>query len=111
MAEALRGLLADTCQPADLRRLMESGAPRDWCRWEKIVELGLRNNEYAVVKNGLKPGTRVVLYPGDSLEDGRRIELSTATSQAEQNDVECREQDCGGRDGRGVEGERLSENK
>jgi alkylation response protein AidB-like acyl-CoA dehydrogenase len=41
MAETVRGLLADLCQPADLRRLMQSGAARDEKRWGAIVELGL----------------------------------------------------------------------
>ena len=41
-AEAIRNLLADHCQPADLRRLMQSGEPRDAKRWAHIVELGLQ---------------------------------------------------------------------
>lgn len=40
-AEVVRALLADTCQPADLRRLMASGACRDKDRWAKITEMGL----------------------------------------------------------------------
>lgn len=40
-AEVVRTLLADTCQPADLRRLMASGAGRDEDRWAKITEMGL----------------------------------------------------------------------
>ncbi|MGN7868931.1 acyl-CoA dehydrogenase family protein [Paracoccus sp. 22332] len=42
MAGVLRDLLADHCQPADLRRLMETGAPRDEARWARIVDLGLQ---------------------------------------------------------------------
>lgn len=40
-AGVVRDLLADLCQPADLRRLMESGDARDANRWEKISEMGL----------------------------------------------------------------------
>ncbi len=42
MAEAVRNLLDDHCQPADLRRLMASGEARDENRWSRIVELGLQ---------------------------------------------------------------------
>ncbi|MBO6902143.1 MAG: acyl-CoA/acyl-ACP dehydrogenase [Rhizobiaceae bacterium] len=42
MADAVRSLLGDHCQPADLRRLMENGEPRDQARWQQIVELGLQ---------------------------------------------------------------------
>ncbi len=41
MADVVRGLLADHCQPADLRRLMASNEARDSARWAHIVELGL----------------------------------------------------------------------
>jgi alkylation response protein AidB-like acyl-CoA dehydrogenase len=40
-ASVVRDLLADLCQPADLRRLMEAGEARDATRWEKIGEIGL----------------------------------------------------------------------
>jgi alkylation response protein AidB-like acyl-CoA dehydrogenase len=40
-AGVVRELLADLCQPADLRRLMASGEARDANRWAKIVEMGL----------------------------------------------------------------------
>jgi len=40
-AGVVRDLLADLCQPADLRRLMGSGEARDANRWEKICEIGL----------------------------------------------------------------------
>lgn len=40
-AGVVRELLADLCQPADLRRLMASGEPRDANRWARIVEMGL----------------------------------------------------------------------
>lgn len=42
MAEVVRGLLADRCQPADLRRLMQSGEARDPARWAALVDLGLQ---------------------------------------------------------------------
>ena len=41
MADTVRGLLAETCRPVDLRRLMASGAARDAARWSALVELGL----------------------------------------------------------------------
>lgn len=41
MAETVRGLLAETCRPADLRGLMGSGATRDAGRWAALVALGL----------------------------------------------------------------------
>lgn len=42
IADTVRALFADTCQPADLRRLMQSGQPRDELRWAALVELGLQ---------------------------------------------------------------------
>lgn len=60
---------------------------RDGSRWavfavvdgravKRPVEIGLRNSEHATVKSGLKPGDVVILYPGDAIEEGRRIEPS-----------------------------------
>ena len=40
-AGVVRALLADLCQPADLRRLMAEGAARDEARWSRIVDIGL----------------------------------------------------------------------
>jgi alkylation response protein AidB-like acyl-CoA dehydrogenase len=40
-AGVVRELLADLCQPADLRRLMASGEARDGNRWARIIEMGL----------------------------------------------------------------------
>lgn len=40
-ADMVRHLLAEICQSAHLRRLMEEGAARDAGRWAKIIELGL----------------------------------------------------------------------
>lgn len=42
MAQTVRDLLADLCQPADLRRLMQSGAARDEARWTALMDLGLQ---------------------------------------------------------------------
>ena len=56
MAEAVRGLLADLCQPADLRRLMASGEARDGKRWAAIVEMGLAGALVAEEKGGLGLG-------------------------------------------------------
>lgn len=52
-AEAVKGLLADLCQPADLRRLMQSGEPRDEARWAAIVEMGLAGALVPEAKGGL----------------------------------------------------------
>jgi alkylation response protein AidB-like acyl-CoA dehydrogenase len=41
LAEMVGQMLAETCTGADLRRLLESGEPRDVARWEQIVALGL----------------------------------------------------------------------
>lgn len=42
----------------------------------KPVELGRRNASVAVVKSGLEPGARVVLYPGDQVRNGTRVRFS-----------------------------------
>jgi alkylation response protein AidB-like acyl-CoA dehydrogenase len=39
--EAAREMLTESCSPADLRRLLETGAPRDEDRWQTITEIGL----------------------------------------------------------------------
>jgi HlyD family secretion protein len=39
------------------------------------VETGLRNGRVREVREGLEPGARVVLHPGDALEDGTRIKI------------------------------------
>ena len=41
LTDAARTMLLDTCTPADLRRLLESGEPRDEQRWRTIAEMGL----------------------------------------------------------------------
>ena len=41
-AEAVGSLLDDLCQPADLRRLMQSGEARDEARWSALTALGLQ---------------------------------------------------------------------
>jgi alkylation response protein AidB-like acyl-CoA dehydrogenase len=41
ITEAARAMLADTCTPADLRKLLESGAARDDNRWAAIRDMGL----------------------------------------------------------------------
>lgn len=39
----------------------------------RVVRLGPRNPESAIVQSGLKAGDRVILYPGDEIHDGVRI--------------------------------------
>ena len=41
LTQAAREMLVDSCQPADLRRLLESQQPRDDARWATINEMGL----------------------------------------------------------------------
>lgn len=53
MADSVRGLLADLCRPADLRRLLRSGAARDEQRWAAIVGLGLAGALVPEEKGGL----------------------------------------------------------
>jgi alkylation response protein AidB-like acyl-CoA dehydrogenase len=52
-AEAVEGLLADLCQPADLRRLMELGEALDEKRWNALVEMGLQGALVAEEEGGL----------------------------------------------------------
>jgi alkylation response protein AidB-like acyl-CoA dehydrogenase len=52
-AEVVQGLLADLCQPSDLRRLMQSGDARDEMRWQKLVEMGLQGALVPEDKGGL----------------------------------------------------------
>jgi alkylation response protein AidB-like acyl-CoA dehydrogenase len=53
MAGTVRELLADLCQPADLRRLMQSGEARDKKRWAAIVEMGLQGALVPEERGGL----------------------------------------------------------
>ena len=41
ITDAARTMLLETCTPADLRKLLESGAARDDARWATICEMGL----------------------------------------------------------------------
>lgn len=41
ITEAARGMLLETCTPADLRKLLDSGAARDDTRWATIRDMGL----------------------------------------------------------------------
>ncbi len=41
LAEMVGQMFADTCTGADLRRLLDSGEPRDAVRWDQIVAMGL----------------------------------------------------------------------
>jgi HlyD family secretion protein len=40
---------------------------------KRSVRLERRNGNEALIARGLKPGERVVVYPGDALRDGARI--------------------------------------
>lgn len=41
ITDAARTMLVDTCTPADLRKLLETGEARDDARWTTICEMGL----------------------------------------------------------------------
>jgi alkylation response protein AidB-like acyl-CoA dehydrogenase len=41
ITQAARDMLVETCTPADLRTLLNSGEPRDDARWSTISEMGL----------------------------------------------------------------------
>jgi HlyD family secretion protein len=40
----------------------------------RAVTLGRRNPAQAQIVSGLEPGERVVVYPGESVVDGARVE-------------------------------------
>jgi alkylation response protein AidB-like acyl-CoA dehydrogenase len=52
-ADAVRGLLADRCTGADLRRLMASGEARDADRWEALSGMGVAGLMTAEAVGGL----------------------------------------------------------
>ncbi len=45
------------------------------------VEIGGRNGEDAWIVSGLRAGNRVIVYPGDAVEDGARVEARETPSQ------------------------------
>jgi HlyD family secretion protein len=45
------------------------------------VQIGPRNGREAVVEQGLEPGERVVVYPGDSVQDGVRVAVREAPAR------------------------------
>lgn len=45
------------------------------------VEVGGRNGEEAWIVSGLRAGERVIVYPGDAVEDGARVQAREATSR------------------------------
>lgn len=47
----------------------------------RSVEVGGRNGEEAWIVSGLRAGERVIVYPGDAVEDGARVQARKATSQ------------------------------
>jgi HlyD family secretion protein len=47
----------------------------------QAVEVGGRNGEDAWIVSGLRAGERVIVYPGDAVEDGARVEARDVTSQ------------------------------
>lgn len=75
---------------ADVLKLPVSALVRDGDRWSvftvdaggrarrRRVELGPMNDREAVVLNGLAAGDRVIVHPGDRVEDGVRTTLAAA---------------------------------
>lgn len=53
IAEVVRNLLRAECTGAHLRRLMDSGQPRDDARWAQILDLGLTGVMIPEAKGGL----------------------------------------------------------
>jgi HlyD family secretion protein len=43
---------------------------------KRTLQLGRRSGMEAVVENGLQPGEKVIVHPGDSVRDGLRIKLA-----------------------------------
>ena len=56
ISEAARGMLLDSCTPADLRKLSEAGQDFDPARWNTIVEMGLLGMLVPEAKGGLGMG-------------------------------------------------------
>jgi HlyD family secretion protein len=42
---------------------------------KRKVKLGARNSSEAWIEDGVQPGDRVVVYPSDSVEDGKRVRV------------------------------------
>lgn len=49
--------------------------------WQRAIEIGPRNALAAVVLQGLRVGEQVIVYPGDAVQDGVRIEPRTTGQQ------------------------------
>ncbi len=56
ITDAARTMLLETCTPADLRKLLESGAARDDARWATICEMGLLGMMAPEERGGLGMG-------------------------------------------------------
>ena len=60
ITEAARGMLLETCTPADLRKRSEAGQDFDPARWKTIVEMGLLGMLVPEAKGGLGLGLWIV---------------------------------------------------
>ena len=47
---------------------------------ERAVEIGERNRQEAQVLGGLEVGEQVIVYPGDSVDDGVRVAPAPASA-------------------------------
>ena len=43
------------------------------------IQIGLRSDDFAIVRKGLRRGDQVILYPGDEVQDGARVERYKAS--------------------------------
>ena len=68
-------------QPTDDPRAMAVFAVDAGRARLRPVVIGGRNGEYAWIVSGLRVGERVIVYPGDAVTDGIRVEARATTSQ------------------------------
>ncbi len=40
---------------------------------QRVVEIGPMNDELAAIRQGLRPGERVILHPSEKIADGARV--------------------------------------
>jgi HlyD family secretion protein len=70
---------ADNGAGGDNDRMAVFAVDGDRARLREVV-LGGRNGEDAWIVSGLREGERVIVYPGEALEDGARVEARTVAS-------------------------------
>jgi HlyD family secretion protein len=53
----------------------------------RTIDIGPRSGLAAVVERGLEPGTRVIVYPGDMVRDGGRVEPRSQAKERARGDT------------------------